>query len=473
MARAGTSRFSASAVGVWRGVVSALLLLLGLLAGCRDEAPGLDEDSGVPANDAGVITGPPQWAMLGANQRRNHRSEHVGPRQGQHTTIDLSAMTGWRYSTVTVEAVGPQGTLYLHVGGPDYNGLLVSLQPDGTVGWTLDAHSWPFYGGAALDREGRLFFEGRRVVDDSDPMNPLFHIFFALDTTGRALWGWGPDELLTIAPSVFRSAPLWDEEGNVYVVLRQYVSEPDAFRLTSFGPQGELRWQGSRPVDCGFVGVAPVLGADGTLYVHTNEDPEGVYALTLEGQEQWFMPDPTDGLLGMAGGDDGTLYVLVESDQPELRAIDVEAETCWTLPLPRRSWASPIGPPGLAIAPGGTLHVGLELENDPMDPDLLAVGRIYAIAPNGVEKWSCDTEGRFLGDLAVDAEGAVYTVLATSQTTRVLGLDADGNELLDVDLGPEFDSSSWSEFHLPLVIAAGNRLYLGEPTTGRLHVISP
>lgn len=166
----------------------------------------------------------------------------------------------------------------------------------------------------------------------------------------------------------------------------------------------------------------PVIGADGTLYLHT---PTQVVAVGSDGKRRWAWKSERDfGLLTL--GRHGHLYVV---GQQELVALDTEGRVKWRLPLPERSIQAPpiVGQGGviylatgrrlLAISSDG--KVKWEYSRGPTSlwpvetPNgqvlVMTGGQLRALKPDGSEAWSVRlpfTGGG--GALAVSQDGTIY-----------------------------------------------------------------
>lgn len=182
--------------------------------------------------------------------------------------------------------IGPDGSIYIN----DVKGRLYALSPDGGLQWVVDA----LRGQVGLGAEGPVV-----VGDDGtiyvavNPVGPTTDIV-AYHPDGSLYWefvepdSWG----VAVGPAV-------GPDGNVYVAF--YDIDQDSFGITSFTPEGQLRWNnnGSPPLyEHGAIGAELVFGASEVggpidqvvLTVDRDLDP-WLYAFAMNnGEQNWAIP---------------------------------------------------------------------------------------------------------------------------------------------------------------------------------------
>ncbi len=162
-----------------------------LVAACDHRSVGMDHDGGLPDVPDASVTGAPRWAMTGANARRNGRSIFVGPSAGEmepeHAVVILASADGYD-TTTAVNAVGPDGAVFVHLRDADQHGQVLSLRPDGEVRWVFPDEPVAVLGGLALSVAGQLTFEGRIVVEGTDPGWPDLFAFVNLTVDADLRW---------------------------------------------------------------------------------------------------------------------------------------------------------------------------------------------------------------------------------------------------------------------------------------------
>lgn len=158
----------------------------------------------------------------------------------------------------------------------------------------------------------------------------------------------------------------------------------------------------------GGFGVAPVVAADGTIYVATLGGI--VLALDPDGSQKWSVQnqaDPYEIYDTPAIGADGTVYVG-GARTVLVQAISPSGERLWTVPKGAKFRWFNNGP---AVGPDGTLYYGLD--------------GLYAIAPDGTVRWH-------LGDWfnpnpAIGPDGLVYGTMVTGDAgARLVAVQGDG-----------------------------------------------
>jgi outer membrane protein assembly factor BamB len=151
----------------------------------------------------------------------------------------------------------------------------------------------------------------------------------------------------------------------------------------------------------GPVSSSPAIGADGTIYVGSED--YNLYAINPDGTQRWSLF--TGGVIrsSPAIGADGTIYV--GSEDRNLYAINPDGTKRWSLLTGAGVYSSP------AIGPDGTIYVGS------MD------GNLYAIDPDGSQKWSSPTGGPVSSSPAIGADGIIYV---GSNDNELWAINPDG-----------------------------------------------
>lgn len=157
-------------------------------------------------------------------------------------------------------SVGPDGVIYVPTGG-----VLYALAADGTQLWSYPTGAES--NRPAIGPDGDLYFS------DTDGLR-------ALASDGSPLWDFSPSGI-NARTSVGR-------DGTIYIGA-PYPSST----MYAVNPDGTEKWQFSFPKPSV---EAPVIGADGTLYVTfgltDNGADNGIYALTPSGTEVWHVFTP-------------------------------------------------------------------------------------------------------------------------------------------------------------------------------------
>lgn len=157
---------------------------------------------------------------------------------------------------------------------------------------------------------------------------------------------------------------------------------------------------------------SPTIAPDGTIYIGSHDNK--LYAINPDGTLKWKFNagepvyvegwDVFKGIPSAPSIDkNGTIYFI--SPPIYLFAVNPDGTEKWRHPIYAAAHmaASPV------IAPDGTIYVGSESypHNKELKQEIGA--RVYALNPDGTEKWRYDTEGSCLANpLAVAPDGTIY-----------------------------------------------------------------
>ncbi|MBB6672915.1 S-layer homology domain-containing protein [Cohnella nanjingensis] len=161
-------------------------------------------------------------------------------------------------------------------------------------------------------------------------------------------------------------------------------------------PTAQVRWKS--PIENPT--TSPVIGKDGTIYLGGGNK---VFAFLPDGGKKW-----ESDLGGFASGTpalgtDGTLYVgVIKLDAIALKAysyvysIDPDGEKLWEFPMGvlKKIWIPDLSP---AIGADGTIYAG--------GADS---GNLYALQPDGSQKWNYHAEGVTMSPPSVGGDGTIY-----------------------------------------------------------------
>jgi outer membrane protein assembly factor BamB len=359
-----------------------------------------------PAVDAGVAAAGPR--MLHGGPRHTHRAAARGPKApnvGWRTRVD-----GPVAAQVTVSP--DESTLYVATLG----GSLVALaRADGAIRWSVAlgdrAYATPLvaddgtvYAGTdakrlfAISPEGRTLF--RLETDGEADTAPAFasdgtfvfatgnHVYSARKG-GDLAWRWAARKKVFAAPAVA-------EDGTVIVGSQDH-------HVHALSPTGSLAWT----VDLGAdVDGAPAIADDGSVYVGT--DAGDVVKLDGAGHVLWRTP--------VGGFVRGCLSIA--------RNGDVLAGTYG--PAPRVVRVRPDGAVSGAFSVPGTGAREFGIHGGPLeDADgVLYFGAqddaVYAVAPDGRERWRFMTGGDVDGPLSLLSDGSLVVPSEDGVVTLLL-----------------------------------------------------
>lgn len=191
------------------------------------------------------------------------------------------------------------------------------------------------------------------------------------------------------------------------------------------------------------VETSPAVGADGTIY--TGSFINDFYAFNPDGTVKWkftregehFRSSPTI-------AKDGTLYVpavydlspqysehlgfAVDFGTPKLYAIDPNGTEKWEFVLGGRMGGVLYSP---AIGTDGTIYM---ISGGAKMPNATGGDKFWAIYPNGTAKWSFDTDEAMYSSAAIADDGTIYFGCADG---NFYALTPEGEEKWRFNTGPD------------------------------------
>jgi outer membrane protein assembly factor BamB len=196
------------------------------------------------------------------------------------------------------------------------------------------------------------------------------------------------------------TAPVVAADGTIYVGTSPISSEGSP-KLVAIAPTGQQRWAYSAEDN---FEVPPAIGTDGTLFAPTGRS---VHAIAPDGSRRWLMflgEGPQQQPPAIAG--DGTVYV-VSSVNGRLVALDPSTGAIrWTVSLPGAESAPTVGSDGtIWVAGNGALHA-LSPAGAPVAE---IAGAIDAVAPMAAP------------------DGTIYVTGGASAAKGVSALRPEGN----------------------------------------------
>ena len=186
--------------------------------------------------------------------------------------------------------------------------------------------------------------------------------------------------------------------------------------------------------------ASPAIGEDGTIYFGANDGY--IYAVTKNGTLKWKTKIGTPRLKGY-GGDlsytsitatpaiDRHGNVYITSRDQYLIALDLEGKIKWKfqINLTPDHWGSPL------VGSDGTIYINASPpdENFYEDDGTIYIkdsppdGGLYAINPDGTEKWHYYVKMRMFNSPAMDKDGTLYIAVSTDFNERkLIAINQDG-----------------------------------------------
>jgi outer membrane protein assembly factor BamB len=284
-------------------------------------------------------------------------------------------------------AIGSNGTIY----ASDQVDTLYAFNEDGTTKWTFDLSDGNEYM-PGVDRTGG--------PNDGTIYSDIFgSSLIAINPDGSEKWRRNVNSDISSTPTV-------GPDGTIYFGTR--INELSLFALN---PDSTVKWQF---VTGDEVNTVPALSPDSSaVYAVSNDN--FLYAVnTADGTEKWRFPMPTepDEITSSptVNPNDGTIYVGSDPDaagdsyvyalNPAARTADPNpVAPLGTFPQPGEWRFGPVGEveSSAALDPkDGTIYIGSDDRY------------VYAINPNGTQKWRFRTGGNVESSPIVDVDGTVY-----------------------------------------------------------------
>ncbi len=207
--------------------------------------------------------------------------------------------------------------------------------------------------------------------------------------------------------------------------------------LFVYRSNGTLRWE--KRFKEGASG-SPALAADGTVYVHADND--GLYAFSRSGRQKWRVSIPGASYSSPVLGRDGTVYLGTEG--AGIYAIaPTDGAIKWRFATNDDVNAS------VALGQDDTVYVG----------DMS--GRFYAVSSSGATLWTYTAGGPISSSAALGSDGTVYF---GSYDKRVYALTSAGALRWTYSTGDEIRGSSPA-------VGTGGTIFIGS-YDGALHAIT-
>ncbi len=318
-----------------------------------------------PVSASGLADSP--WPMFRQNSLHSGRSLYTGPEMPQ---------LKWSFTTGGVvrssPAIGADGTIY--AGSND--GRVYAMNPDGTEKWSFGTGGW-VTSSPAIGSDGTIYVGSRDGR------------LYAVNPDGTEKWSF------TTGGSVW-SSPAIEGDGTI-------CFGSDDGRLYAIDADGIEKWNLTTG---GLVRSSPAIGSDGTIYLGSRAT---LYAVTLDGKQKWTAKtpnrNPNPSMPGgyvrssPAIGAGGTIYAGCDAGYMTRSSMIFATDPDRTHIVYTKWWSSIGGLYTLsspAIGARGTIYVGS------------VDGKVYALNPDGRQKWSFTIGGGVESSLAIGADGTIY-----------------------------------------------------------------
>lgn len=309
---------------------------------------------------------------------------------------------------------------------------------DGSTAWKISLPE-PVTSDAAAGYDGRIYVN----LHDG-------YVYAILGQNGTILDQFNLLQATSSAPVIAFDGTLYLGANAKFLAIRSAAPGP-AFspwplsrqwlRQTATVEDGAKKWSTALG-EAGRI-PSPALAADGSIYVITDRAPDVLRRLNSDGTVKWSYGLPVgDRFVSMTVlADDGTAYHVVQTvatDTCYLWAFDANGLPKWQFPIGACFGNQPDATVSPAVAADGSIVVTSR------DLRLNAIDTLYAIRPDGKQKWKWNAD---IGDHWYDVspiiglDGTIYvTARRLTQTSpegispRLIAIGPDGVKKWQFDL---------------------------------------
>jgi outer membrane protein assembly factor BamB len=260
-------------------------------------------------------------------------------------------------AVVSAPTIGNDGIIYVGTRDPYGNGHLYAIQHDGNIRWKVETGDISM-SSPAIDADGTIYAGSYGHVDLPEGATPSAEMLrrglnegwkiecdvYAFDSGGKMKWKFKTDGPVPQSPTIGTDGTIYAADiGDTENASTAHHGTPENFY--AIDRDGKLKWKLTEYWEF----YAPVVGADGIIYLAFSDDSLTVYldAMTPDGKVKWRFSDAGSG---------------------------------------RVSWQPAIGGVGTIFLAGDGL---------------------WAVNPNGALKWSYKHHA---GSPVIGADGTVYTI---------------------------------------------------------------
>jgi outer membrane protein assembly factor BamB len=228
---------------------------------------------------------------------------------------------------------------------------------------------------------------------------------YALDTSGNLKWKFPTGDIIGSSPAI-------GSDGTIYFGSYDHY-------LYALYPKGTLKWKLSTGDK---IDSSPAIGKNGTIFIGSGA--KYLYAIDPSGTQKWtFKADFNSGLLSSPAIDQDTLdrdnviyifgatkqwnpYTKQSQGYYKLYAIDPNGKEKWNYYQFDRFWFQLSEKCCPTIASDGTIYISVTKGNTRFS----IKNYFVAIRPNGTAKWEYESSGRYSSSSspAIDKSGNIY-----------------------------------------------------------------
>lgn len=246
---------------------------------------------------------------------------------------------------------------------------------------------WAYNVGSRISTQAAAIADDGTLYIGSED-NDNFH---AINPDGTLKWTY-----TGISDNVYSSASIGND-GTIYV-----GSKDD--KLHAINPDGSQKWTFDLGGDV--IYASPAIASDGTIYI--GSDSDNLFAINSNGTQKWVFNTAGYNIRSTpAIAENGTIYIT--SDDGNLYALNPSNGVAeWSFQVDGKAQS------GIALDSDGTIIVGVDQGG--------SSGAVYAVNPDGTEKWNVSVTGRISVSAPAIANNTIY--VGTKEGNNLLALNA-------------------------------------------------
>ncbi len=341
-----------------------------------------------------------------------------GASNTQPLNVTLRAQEGrvrWRFQiaaeyTSFRNGVGPDGTIYVN----DVYGRTYALTPDGGLKWVTQTALTGADGPVSVGADGTIYVAGLlQNVPGAETANAPGII--ALNPDGSIKW-----RFIATSGQSNRGGPNVGPDGKIYAIVRP-LNFTDALNVFALNPNGTFAWNYNEGIykygqtggkDIVFTRTVPQLHFQYESFVRNHAML--LWSFGLDGSLRWTQP---------AGNGQTVVSPLDDSVHTEMQAFTPQGTRLWTIPL---------------FGQGPT--TGPDVGVDGVHYVVQNYDTLFAVNPDGTEKWRQPTGGILYQQVVSPANNVVFSggIVTYGEPGFFVGYNtADGTEAFRIPLPTE------------------------------------
>jgi outer membrane protein assembly factor BamB len=256
---------------------------------------------------------------------------------------------------LSTPAIAKDGTIYF----TSLSNFLFALYPNGTEKWRFSIPVSDDFGWASpvIAEDGTIYVSSARSY------TPEYRAgLYAINPNGTLKWLFRHDNGGSSSPAIAKDGTIY-ASGYISIEPKKDIGNG---KLYALNPNGTVKWEFTFEE---WQESHPTIAKDGTIYIGSKEGK--IYAINPDGTKKWDFQTGGGVSAVPAIGPDGTIYI--GSWDAYFYALTTEGKLKWKFKTPAGYEALSSG---AAIGSDGTIYF-----------TSLNTGELYALNPDGTEKW--------------------------------------------------------------------------------------